>query len=511
MVASLLEMRNISKSFGAVKALKGAGLHLSSGEVHALLGANGAGKSTLIKILSGAYSHDEGDIYLDGKPVSISSPKEAKDLGIHCVYQEVDTALVPQLTVAENILLDSFAGGSGFFVSKKKLRRKAEEILALLNEEQILVDQYVSQLTLAQKQMVLIARGLVKEADIIILDEPTAPLSIEETKYLFNMVRKLKTRGVGIIFISHRLPEVFEISDRITVMRDGATIGTVKTTEASHKQIVEAMLGKDLVITEKQKTVPGKKLLEVDGISDGGLVKNANLSVSRGEIVGVAGLVGAGKTELSRILFGLTKTESGVITMNGKRVPFKSPADAIRAGVVLIPEERRKEGLFINESIQHNLTFPHIKSFSSFLFMNRKLEKMHAEKIIKDFGVKTGGSTDPVLHLSGGNQQKVAIGKWTGADSDLYLFDEPTKGVDIGAKKEIFDLIQSLADQGKGILYLTSEISEILTVSDRILVMYDGMIVKELSREEASQEKILLYASGGKEESDEQPSVSVCI
>ncbi|SIA69402.1 ABC transporter ATP-binding protein [Mycobacteroides abscessus subsp. abscessus] len=271
------------------------------------------------------------------------------------------------------------------------------------------------------------------------------------------------------------------------------------------------MLGKDIQITEKQKSVPGKKLLEVNGISDGGLVKNASLSVSRGEIVGVAGLVGAGKTELARILFGLTKTESGDMTMNGEVGPFKSPADAIRAGVVLIPEERRKEGLFINESIEHNLSFPHLKSFSSFLFMNKKSEKSHAEKIIKNLGVKTGGTTDPVLHLSGGNQQKVAIGKWTGADSDLYIFDEPTKGVDIGAKKEIFDLIQGLADQGKGILYLTSEISEILTVSDRILVMYDGMIVKELSREEASQEKILLYASGGKEESDEQPSVSVCI
>ncbi|WP_404802205.1 sugar ABC transporter ATP-binding protein [Bacillus infantis] len=511
MGASLLEMRNISKSFGAARALKGAGLHLASGEVHALLGANGAGKSTLIKILAGAYSHDEGDIYLNGKPVTIHSPKEAKDRGIHCVYQEVDTALVPQLTVAENILLDSFAGGNRFFVSKKELKRKAEEILALLNEEQIAVDQYVSELTLAQKQMVLIARGLVKEAGIIILDEPTAPLSIEETKYLFNIVRKLKAQGMGIIFISHRLPEVFEISDRITVMRDGETIQTFKTTQATHQEIVEAMLGKDIQITEKQKTVPGKKLLEVDGISDGGLVKNASLSVSRGEIVGVAGLVGAGKTELARILFGLTKTESGEMTMNGEKGPFKSPADAIRAGVVLIPEERRKEGLFINESIEHNLSFPHLKSFSSFLFMNKKSEKSHAEKIIKNLGVKSGGTTDPVLHLSGGNQQKVAIGKWTGADSDLYIFDEPTKGVDIGAKKEIFDLIQGLADQGKGILYLTSEISEILTVSDRILVMYDGMIVKELSREEASQEKILLYASGGKEESDEQPSVSVCI
>ncbi|MFT4416996.1 sugar ABC transporter ATP-binding protein [Fredinandcohnia humi] len=501
----LLEMKDITKSFGSVIALDHAAFELRSGEVHALLGANGAGKSTLMKILSGAYELDTGEILLDGKAIKISSPRDAKNHGIHCVYQEVDTVIVPQLSVAENILLDSFSTEKGLFISKKKLQKKAAGVLELLNVTDIPMQKKAAELTLAEKQLVLIARALVHEAKVIIFDEPTAPLSLEETKYLFAIVNRLKEKGVGCIFISHRLPEVFEVCDRITVMRDGKTIATFTTKEVNQQTIVETMLGNSFSIKgSTRKPNRGEPVLEVQGLDDGEKLNDISFTVSEGEIVGIVGLVGAGKTELAKTLFGLRPSLKGELKIGGVSQHFNHASDAIEAGMALISEERRKEGLFINETISTNLSFAHLKKFSRFLLMNRKLEKSHAQSIIQLLGIKADDTETPALHLSGGNQQKVAIGKWISRNARVYLFDEPTKGVDVGAKQDIFQLIRSLADEGKGIVYFSCELDEIIGISDRILVMFDGEIVKELTREEASQEKILLYASGGKEEVHER-------
>lgn len=512
MSETLLAMRQIQKQFGKVTALDNAGFQLEKGEVHALLGANGAGKSTLMKILSGVYEQDSGDILLEGKKIRFRSPKIAKEQGIYCVYQEVDTAIVPGLSVAENIMLDSFASDSNIFVSKQKLHQRARAALVQLQAENISVQRPAFELSLAEKQLVLIARALVHSAKVIIFDEPTAPLSVHESERLFSVINKLKEQGVGCIFISHRLPEVFDICDRITVMREGTTVCTLNTSSATQDLVVEAMLGasfsSELEHHEKQI---GSSILEVSQLSDGNKLHDISFTVSEGEIVGVVGLVGAGKTELAKTLFGMANEAKGNIELRGQKVRAKHPSDAIKAGIALVPEERRKEGLFVHESLRANATIPNLRKFTRSFFMKKSAEKTFAEQIIKSLQIKTENPETPLVNLSGGNQQKVAIGKWMSLDSDIYLFDEPTKGVDIGAKVDIFKLIRELAEKDKGIIYFSSEIHEILGISDRILVMYDGRIVKEFSRNEATQEKILLYASGGKEEQHEREKYSISI
>ncbi|SES40579.1 sugar ABC transporter ATP-binding protein [Psychrobacillus sp. OK032] len=501
MVSPFLSMNAIQKSFGHVKALEGAQFQLVKGEVHALLGVNGAGKSTLIKILSGVYEQDAGDILIDGQSVRLRSPKAAKEHGIYCVYQEVDTAIVPELSVAENIMLDTIATAKNVFLSMPKLYEEARNTLKQLQVENIQVQQPAYKLTLAEKQLVLIARALVSSAKIIIFDEPTAPLSIHESDKLFSVIQKLKMQGVGCIFISHRLPEVFEISDRITVMRDGTLVDVFQTADATAEEIIEAMLGTSFHQEQHTRNYPlGETLLDVKELSDGNKLNNLSFTVSEGEIVGIVGLVGAGKTELAKTLFGLVSLTKGSVKLSGKELRVKHPGDAINAGMALIPEERRKEGLFVHESLQTNASFPNLRKFSNLLFMNKSAEKSFAKDIIKRLQIKTDNTETPLVHLSGGNQQKVVIGKWISRDSILYLFDEPTKGVDIGAKADIFRLIRELAESGKGCLYFSSEIQEAINISDRILVMYNGQIVKEFSRGDATQERILLYASGGKEE-----------
>ncbi|TQR20084.1 sugar ABC transporter ATP-binding protein [Psychrobacillus vulpis] len=496
-----LSMNAIHKKFGNVNALEDAEFHLAKGEVHALLGVNGAGKSTLMKILSGVYEQDKGDIVLEGKRIRLRSPKIAKEHGIYCVYQEVDTAIIPELSVAENIMLDTIATGKNLFVSMPKLYEEARNALKELQVETISLQQAAFKLSLAEKQLVLIARALVSSAKIIIFDEPTAPLSIHESNKLFSVIHKLKDRGVGCVFISHRLPEVFEISDRITVMRDGKLVQTYNTADAEQETIIESMLGASFSEEQKKRNnTLGEILFQVEGLSDNHKLKNLSFTVSEGEIVGIVGLVGAGKTELAKALFGIEPLRKGMVELSGRSINVRHPVEAINAGIALIPEERRKEGLFVHESLQTNASFPNLKKFSRLLFMNKRAEKSFAKDIIHRLQIKTNDTDTPLVHLSGGNQQKVVIGKWMSLDSKLYLFDEPTKGVDIGAKADIFKLIRELAESGKGCLYFSSEIHEAIGISDRILVIYNGQIVKEFSREDATQERILLYASGGKEE-----------
>jgi simple sugar transport system ATP-binding protein len=496
-------MERITKTFPGVRALDRVDFEVAPGEIHALLGANGAGKSTLMKILSGAYVPDEGTIVLDGKKLTIRRPADALREGIFCVYQEVDTVLAGGLTVAENVFLDRMAeGGRNVWISWRELNRRTSQLLSELGMD-IAPDTLVRELSIAQKQMVLIARAMMQKSRVVIFDEPTAPLSAEEASTLFRIMNKMKADGLGCIFISHRLPEVFEICDRITVMRDGKTISTRRTETTSVPEVIRDMLGKSFEEEfPKEAVAIGDPLLEVRNLS-GGKVKDVSFTVRSGEIVAVAGLVGAGKTELSRLLFAADAPEKGEIRLRGRKLAMKTPGDAINGGIVLVPEERRKQGILVNESVRDNLTLASLPAFSPLGFLRGKQENRHAEQMVEKLGVKTPGIFQKVGLLSGGNQQKVVIGKWLPLPADIYLFDEPTKGIDVGAKSEVFRLIGALAKQGKGIVYFSSEWAEILGIADRILVMCDGRIVKEMVREEASNERIMFYASGGKEEAAE--------
>ena len=502
MSKAMIEMKEISIDFPGVAALKQVNFRVEKGEIHALIGANGAGKSTLMKVLSGAYDHYRGEIYLDGEPAHIRSPKQSKTYGIQMVYQEVDTALVPYLTVGENIMLEQLAHHMGRkqFINWKALHKQASAILTSLHVP-ISSHQRVEELTLAQKQMILIARAISNQCKCLILDEPTAPLSQKETEELFRLIRLLKEQSVSIIFISHRLPELFEICEGITVMRNGEIVMKERIDATTPTEVVEYMLGKKL--DEQYPDIPfdiGEPLLKVEQLSDGGMVKDLNMQVNRGEVVGIAGLVGAGKTEICKALFGAIPHTSGVFTLQGKKVNIQSPYDAVRHGIVLVPEERRKEGLVVSEPVRSNLTISHMKRFSKlFSLIDFKSEKKEAENMISRLAIKTPSTETKVENLSGGNQQKIVIGKWLMSDADIYIFDEPTKGVDVGAKREIFDLIAELAKRGKAVIYASSEITDILGMTNRIYVVYDGSVVSEMETKATTESEILYYSTGGKE------------
>ncbi len=494
----MLKMKSITKTFPGVKALDNVDFEVELGEIHALIGANGAGKSTLMKILAGAYGGYEGDIFIDDNKITMNNPIEAKHNGIVIVYQEVDTALVPHLTVAENIMMDYIVDGKNdVFMNWKYIRKQAKQELDALDLD-INVNCLVSDLTLSEKQMVLIGRAVFHKAKYLILDEPTAPLSIEETEKLFEIVRKLKNDGMSVIFISHRLDEVFKICEKITVLKDGKYVGTFATKEMTIDKSVEKMLGRKLENSyPKIKVDINETLLEVKDFSGTGGVNNVNLNVRSGEIVGLAGLVGGGKTELCKLLFGEGNILQGEIKLKGKGFKPKTPADAVQMGLALVPEERRKEGILVNESVETNLTLPTLDKYCKRSFMQKgKIKKASVESIDK-VGIKTPSEKQLIANLSGGNQQKVAIGKWFLSDAEVFIFDEPTKGVDVGSKAEIYELIGELVAQGKGIIYASCEFNEILGLTDRVYVMYNGTVVKELISEETTEEELLYYSAGG--------------
>lgn len=500
MNTSVLNMRGITIEFPGVKALDSVDFTMKSGTTHALIGANGAGKSTLMKVLSGAYNHYKGQIQIDGKEVLIKDPRDAQVQGIQIVHQEVDTALIPYLTVGENIMLTKTVSemGKRQFIRWKQIHQQATEILNSLNIK-VSSKKLVSELTLAEKQMVLIARTVSSKCKFLILDEPTAPLSHAETKELFRVIRDLKEKDVGIIFISHRLPEIFEICDEITIMRNGMLVTHELIRETTPNKVIENMLGRELEEQFPERIFKiGETILEVNHLYDHEKLSDVSLHVRKGEIIGIAGLVGAGKTELCKTLFGEKKITSGEIKLHGKKLKMASPYQAVKQGIALVPEERRKEGILVEESVVTNLTAANLGAFTSALsFVKRKAEKQQAVELIKSLGIKTPSDETKVKNLSGGNQQKIAIGKWLITDADVYIFDEPTKGVDVGAKKDIFELICELAKRGKAILYASSELAEIIGITNRLYVLYDGKVVKEVNTDITNEEDLLFYSTGG--------------
>lgn len=501
MTAKKLEMKSITIDFPGVRALNHVDFTSATGKIHALIGANGAGKSSLMKVLSGAYGHYTGEIIIDEEKIDIRNPGDAQHHGIQTVYQEVDTAIIPSLTVAENIMLNQTVQSmeNKHWINWKLLFKQAEEILSGMNLY-ISVKKLAGELTLAEKQLVLIARAISSNCNYLILDEPTAPLSHTETTELFRIVRDLAKKGVGIVFISHRMPEIFELCDELTVMRNGEFVIKKDISEVNASQVIEYMLGRKL---EDQfppgNSESGEILLEAEGLSDGDKIRNTRLHVKAGEIVGIAGLVGAGKTELCKALFGAIPNVTGTVKLRGESLKLNSPHAAVKAGIALVPEERRKEGVLVSESVTSNLTAVNLKKFTKFLsFIDRHAEKKTALEYISALGIKTPKETAKVENLSGGNQQKVAIGRWLIADAEVYIFDEPTKGVDVGAKRDIFELIVKLAEQGKGVIYASSELSEIIGITNRVYVLYDGEPVKELETANTTEEELLFYSTGGR-------------
>ena len=493
----LLKVVNISKSYAGIHALRDASFELHAGEVHALVGENGAGKSTLIKIITGAILQDDGEIILNGEPVTENSPAVSKSLGIAAIYQQ--PALFPELTVAENIAIGQERAGAFGVVKWKERRRTARELLDRVGAK---IDQETTaaELSMPQQQLVEIARALGVNAKILILDEPTASLSEEDTQNLFRVIRELRTKGVGIIYISHRLEELQTIADRVTVLRDGRAIDTREMASVSREQLIRLMVGRDLsAVFPKRAIELGETIFELRNFgSNVAGIRRINLAVRAGEIVGVAGLIGAGRTELATTIFGLKAPDEGEILLKGKPIRISHPCEAIEYGIAYLPEDRRKHGVVLDFPISANITLASLKKLSGFGGINFGFgkEKEIAAEYTRRLGVKTPAIYNAVSTLSGGNQQKVALGRWLMTKPSVLILDEPTQGIDVGAKAEIHELMVELAERGVAILMISSELPEVLGMSDRIAVMCGGTIAKIFDREDATQDKILSVALG---------------
>ncbi len=489
---NLIDIENISKSFPGVQALNKVSLDVKPGEVVGLMGENGAGKSTLIKILAGVYHKDSGRILFEGNEVNILSPSQSQHLGISVIFQELN--LLPNLNIAENIFMGREKSSHGIFLNKKETIQEASK---LMKEVGLECDPTirVQDLSLSQRQMVEVAKALSLQSKLIIMDEPTSSLTNRETETLFDIIHKLNQNGVSIMFVSHKIAEVQQICDRVHILRDGNFIGTLEKKDVTEDKIIQMMVGRILEgIFEKGAAEISDTVLEVRNLSTQKLLKDINFKIRRGEILGFAGLIGAGRTEVMRALFGIDKKTHGTILMEGREITINSPLDAITQGMGFVPEDRKSQGLILGMSVKRNITLPGLNLVSRRGFIQKALENRVADEYIDTLRVKTPHRDQTVANLSGGNQQKVVVAKWLAIHPKLLIVDEPTRGIDIGAKKEIHSLISTLAQKGVAIIMISSELPEILGMSDRIIVMNNGTIQGELSREQATQEKIMELA-----------------
>ena len=489
-------MKGINKSFPGVHALKDVDFTLNKGEILGLLGENGAGKSTLMKVLGGIEPLDSGEIFLEGKRVHITNPTAAQKNGISFIHQELSLFL--DLDIATNIYIQDLPKKCSF-IEEKKLIKKTRKILEMVSLGNHSPKELIKNLQMGERQLIEIARCLIMETKILVLDEHTSSLTKKEVSILFSLMRQLKAKGISIIFISHRMDEIFDICDKITVMRDGRKIATKDIKECSTSDVVKLMIGRDLDdMFNREREEPGKELLRVTNLNWGERFRNINFNVRQGEIVGLYGLLGSGRSEIVRSIFGLEKFDSGEIYMEGERVQIHQPQDAIEKGIGLITENRREEGLMIRQSVSFNLTAANLNAYIRKLgIMDRKRETSECGAYVKDLNIKTSSLKKIVAHLSGGNQQKVVIAKWLNRSPKVLILDEPTRGIDIGAKHEIYSILSKLVKKGKGVFVISSELNEIMGLCDRILVIRKGSIVKEFSADEFNKENLLEASMGG--------------
>jgi len=489
-----VELRNISKSFGGIAALKSVTLKVMRGEIHALIGENGAGKSTLMKILSGAYTKDTGQIFIDGAEVHIRNTHDSKKLGIGIIYQEF--SLVPELSVAENVFLNQL-GKTGFWMKWGKMKKKAEEIINSIGFS-INPSLRAGNLSIAQQQIVEIAKALSENVKVLILDEPSAVLGPQEIQKLFDILDRLKKEGVAIIYISHHLSEIFQIADRVTVLKDGTSSGSLRVSETDRDSIIKLMLGRTLdAMYPLRDSVVGEEIFKAVDIRFADKVKGVSLALKAGEIVGIAGLVGSGRSETVRAIFAADKRKKGKIFLSGKELQLRSPRNAVRNGIGMVPEDRKQHGVILALTVKQNISLTNFKGITDhFGFINAKKECKNAIELIRKLAIKTENENQEVVKLSGGNQQKVALAKWLNRDCKVLMIDEPTRGVDVGAKVEIYNLLHDLSNKGVAMLVVSSESSELMGICDRILVMRKGRIQGELAKMDYSEEDILRLSIG---------------
>ena len=487
----LLQMKNICKSFPGVRALQSVNFEVNAGEVHALLGENGAGKSTLIKILGGIYIPEEGEIYINGEKADIHDVKSAQKNGISIIHQEL--VLVPHMTVAENIFLGREPGRR--FVDRKKMSVEAQNLLDTYKMN-LNADTLVAKLTIAQQQMVEIVKAISYQSKIVVMDEPTSSISDNEVEYLFQIIRELVKKGVGIVYISHKMSELEEICDRVTVMRDGQTVGTAVVGETTKDDLIALMVGRELTRYYTRDYLPQQEtILKCEHISDGNMAKDVSFEVHKGEIVGFAGLVGAGRSEAMKCIFGLTPKSSGDIYVSGQKEYVRSPGEAMRKGLAFVPEDRKLEGLYQQQSVRYNATIEVLNEFIKGISVDSKKERSITQEYIDMMSTKTPSQEQVIANLSGGNQQKVMIGRWLATRPKVLILDEPTRGVDVGAKSEIYAIMNRLVKEGMSIIMISSELPEIINMSDRVYVMCEGVVRGCFSHEEITQEKVMQLAA----------------
>ncbi|MCL2865644.1 MAG: sugar ABC transporter ATP-binding protein [Lachnospiraceae bacterium] len=490
----ILTMEGIDKSFPGVRALDQVSLEVRKGEVHALMGENGAGKSTLMKVLTGIYTKDAGKITYENKEVVFASPKAAQEAGVMIVHQELN--MLNHLTVAQNIYIGR-EKMSGKLIHDKAMNKAAAALFQRLNIE-IDPTETMGNLTVGKQQMCEIAKAISHDSKVIVFDEPTAALTESEIKELFKIIRDLRAKDIGIVYISHRMDEIKEITDRVTVLRDGAYVGTIDTEEATKEDIIQMMVGRVIYEEPKSKSNVAKDapvVLEVKNLNAGRMVQNVSFRLHKGEILGFSGLMGAGRTETARVIFGADKMDSGEVFVNGQKVVIRSPQDAVRNGIGYLSEDRKRYGIVVAKTVAENTTMASLENFMAGLFINKKKEAQVAEEYVEKLKTKTPGVEQFVVNLSGGNQQKVVVAKWLVRNCDILIFDEPTRGIDVGAKSEIYHLMNELVKQGKSIIMISSEMSEVLRMSDRIVIMCEGRKTGEMDISEATQENIMHAAT----------------